>query len=164
MFDFIRQHNKALMIVLFLLIVPSFVVVGVLDRYSGSRDKSEAVASIAGESIRRPEWQALLAYDLLAHRDDARFERAVLFAPAIAPHRRTRLVLALKFLGERVIPSLSREDFRARASLIQAGSRASNLRTFVLFPVIVVGAMLFAPGGGNQPRAGAARLWPMRRS
>ncbi|NDZ12169.1 peptidylprolyl isomerase [Variovorax sp. WS11] len=58
MFDFIRQHNKVLMVVLFLLIVPSFVVVGVLDRYSGSGDKGEKVASVAGESIRRPDWDA----------------------------------------------------------------------------------------------------------
>lgn len=58
MFDFIRQHNKILMAVLFLLIVPSFVVVGVLDRYSGSGDKGEKVASVAGESIHRPEWDA----------------------------------------------------------------------------------------------------------
>jgi peptidyl-prolyl cis-trans isomerase D len=58
MFDFIRQHNKILMAVLFLLIVPSFVVVGVLDRYSGTSDKGEKVASVAGESIRRPEWDA----------------------------------------------------------------------------------------------------------
>ena len=56
MFDFIRQHNKVLMVVLFLLIVPSFVVVGVLDRYSRSADRGEKVASVAGESIRRPEW------------------------------------------------------------------------------------------------------------
>jgi len=56
MFDFIRQHNKVLMVVLFLLIVPSFVVVGVLDRYSGSGNKGEKVASVAGESIRRPDW------------------------------------------------------------------------------------------------------------
>jgi peptidyl-prolyl cis-trans isomerase D len=46
------------MVVLFLLIVPSFVVVGVLDRYSGSGDKGEKVASVAGESIRRPDWDA----------------------------------------------------------------------------------------------------------
>jgi peptidyl-prolyl cis-trans isomerase D len=58
MFDFIRQHNKILMVVLFLLIVPSFVVVGVLDRYSGSGGKGEKVASVAGESIHRPEWDA----------------------------------------------------------------------------------------------------------
>src|SRR5215207_2678280 len=58
MFDFIRQHNKVLMAVLFLLIVPSFVVVGVLDRYTGSGDKGEEVASVTGESIRRPDWDA----------------------------------------------------------------------------------------------------------
>jgi peptidyl-prolyl cis-trans isomerase D len=58
MFDFIRQHNKILMAVLFLLIVPSFVVVGVLDRYSRSGGKGEQVASVAGESIHRPEWDA----------------------------------------------------------------------------------------------------------
>ncbi|WP_076998776.1 peptidylprolyl isomerase [Variovorax sp. KK3] len=56
MFDSFRKHNKILMAILFLLIVPSFVVVGVLDRYTGGNDKGEKVASVAGDGIRRPDW------------------------------------------------------------------------------------------------------------
>jgi len=57
MFDFFRKHNKAMMVLLFLLIIPSFVLFGV-DRYSQGSGAGEAVASVDGEKITRPEWDA----------------------------------------------------------------------------------------------------------
>ncbi|WP_395348055.1 SurA N-terminal domain-containing protein [Variovorax sp. UC122_21] len=56
MFDFFRKYNKIMMIVLFLLIIPSFVLFGV-ERYQGF-SKDEAVAHVDGTSITRPEWDA----------------------------------------------------------------------------------------------------------
>ena len=56
MFDFFRKYNKIMMIVLFLLIIPSFVLFGV-ERYQGF-SKDEAVAHVDGASITRPEWDA----------------------------------------------------------------------------------------------------------
>jgi peptidyl-prolyl cis-trans isomerase D len=56
MFDFFRKHNKIVMIFLFLLIIPSFVLFGV-DRYQGS-GKDEKVARVDGHDITRPEWDA----------------------------------------------------------------------------------------------------------
>jgi peptidyl-prolyl cis-trans isomerase D len=58
MFDFFRKHTKALQVVLFLLIFPSFVFFGVqgYSRFSGA--ESNAVASVAGRKITQGEWDA----------------------------------------------------------------------------------------------------------
>jgi peptidyl-prolyl cis-trans isomerase D len=53
MFDFFRKYNKIVMIFLFLLIIPSFVLFGV-ERYQGSSD--EKVARVDGQPITKPEW------------------------------------------------------------------------------------------------------------
>jgi peptidyl-prolyl cis-trans isomerase D len=54
MFDFFRKYNKIVMIFLFLLIIPSFVLFGV-ERYQGS-GRDEKVARIEGYDITKPEW------------------------------------------------------------------------------------------------------------
>ncbi|MGJ7531277.1 SurA N-terminal domain-containing protein [Variovorax sp. GB1P17] len=56
MFDFFRKYNKIVMIFLFLLIIPSFVLFGV-ERYQGS-GRDEKVARIEGHDITKPEWDA----------------------------------------------------------------------------------------------------------
>ncbi|BEP34899.1 SurA N-terminal domain-containing protein [Variovorax sp. V59] len=56
MFDFFRKYNKIVMIFLFLLIIPSFVLFGV-ERYQGSGGEVK-VARVDGQSITRPEWDA----------------------------------------------------------------------------------------------------------
>ena len=56
MFDFFRRYNKIVMIFLFLLIIPSFVLFGV-DRYQGSGNE-EKVARVDGNNITRSEWDA----------------------------------------------------------------------------------------------------------
>ena len=56
MFDFFRKYNKIVMIFLFLLIIPSFVLFGV-DRYQGSGNE-EKVARVDGNNIARSEWDA----------------------------------------------------------------------------------------------------------
>ena len=55
MFDFIRKHTKITMGLLFLLIVPSFVLFG-LDGYSQNKDKSLVVAKVDGQEILQSEW------------------------------------------------------------------------------------------------------------
>lgn len=55
MFDFIRKHTKWTMALLFLLIVPSFVLVGMnSSRQSGS--DGGVVAKVDGKEITQPEW------------------------------------------------------------------------------------------------------------
>ena len=55
MFDLVRKHTKILMFVMFLLIIPSFVLLGV-DGYTRFRDKGEAVAKVGSYDISQAEW------------------------------------------------------------------------------------------------------------
>ncbi len=55
MFDFIRKHTKITMALLFLLIVPSFILFG-LDGYNRSREKGVVVAKVDGKDIIQSEW------------------------------------------------------------------------------------------------------------
>ncbi|WP_296442880.1 SurA N-terminal domain-containing protein [Rhodoferax sp. UBA5149] len=57
MFDFVRKHTKVMMFVMFLLIIPSFVLFGI-DGYNRFREKGEAVARVGGHDISQGEWDA----------------------------------------------------------------------------------------------------------
>lgn len=55
MFDFIRKHTRMTMILLFVLIVPSFVLFGI-DGYTRNREHSAVVAKVDGVDITQTEW------------------------------------------------------------------------------------------------------------
>jgi peptidyl-prolyl cis-trans isomerase D len=55
MFDFVRKHTKVMQFVLFLLIVPSFVLFG-LEGYNRSQEQGAAVARVDGRDIKQAEW------------------------------------------------------------------------------------------------------------
>ncbi|WP_309683017.1 SurA N-terminal domain-containing protein [Polaromonas sp.] len=55
MFDFIRKHTKVTMALLFLLIVPSFILFG-LDGYNRSKEQGVVVAKVDGKDITQAEW------------------------------------------------------------------------------------------------------------
>lgn len=55
MFDFIRKHTKVTMALLFLLIVPSFILVG-MNSNGPSGNNSGVVAVVDGKDITQPEW------------------------------------------------------------------------------------------------------------
>ena len=57
MFDFIRKHTKITMWLLFLLIVPSFVLLGLND-HNRSGDSSATVAKVDGKNITQADWDA----------------------------------------------------------------------------------------------------------
>jgi len=57
MFEYIRNNTKVLMFLLFLLIIPSFVLFG-LEGYTNMSDRSAVVARVNGEDIRQDEWDA----------------------------------------------------------------------------------------------------------
>lgn len=57
MFDFVRKHTKIMQLILFLLIVPSFVLVGI-NGYNSMQEKGAAVAKVAGREILQAEWDA----------------------------------------------------------------------------------------------------------
>jgi peptidyl-prolyl cis-trans isomerase D len=56
MFDFIRTHQRLMQFFLLLLILPSFVLVGV-SQYE-SRGSNDGVASVDGRTITQQEWEA----------------------------------------------------------------------------------------------------------
>lgn len=58
MFDFVRKHTKIMMFVMFLLIIPSFVLFGI-DGYNRFRETGEIVARVDGHEITRGEWDAM---------------------------------------------------------------------------------------------------------
>lgn len=55
MFDFVRKHMKVMQLMLFVLIVPSFVLFGV-EGYTKYNERSEAVARVDGRDITKLEW------------------------------------------------------------------------------------------------------------
>lgn len=57
MFDLVRKHTKILMVIMFLLIIPSFVLFGI-DGYTSFRDKGEAVAKVGSYDITQTEWDS----------------------------------------------------------------------------------------------------------
>jgi peptidyl-prolyl cis-trans isomerase D len=58
MFDLIRRHNRVLMAVLVLLILPSFVVFGIQGYTGFSEGRNASVAVVDGKSITQDEWDA----------------------------------------------------------------------------------------------------------
>jgi peptidyl-prolyl cis-trans isomerase D len=55
MFDFVRKHTRLMQLLLFIMIVPSFVLFG-LQGYQSSQEGGEAVARVDGHDITRTEW------------------------------------------------------------------------------------------------------------
>src|SRR5438067_1878763 len=55
MFDFVRKHTKVMQLLLFIMIVPSFVLFG-LQGYNRFRESGEAVARVDGHEITQAEW------------------------------------------------------------------------------------------------------------
>ena len=68
MFDFVRKHNKVMQVMLFLVVVPSFIGFGV-SGYNRFRERGDAVAKVDGHEILQSDWDA-------AHRQDVERFRA----------------------------------------------------------------------------------------
>ncbi len=121
MFDLIRSNTKALMFVLVVLIIPSFVFLGV-EGYSGFSEGRVEVAEVAGQPITQAEWDA-------AHR--AQVERMRSQAPDVdlrlldSPQMKQQTLEAL--VRERVV--------RVAASKLRLGVSDERLqRLFVEDP------------------------------
>ncbi len=67
MFDFIRNHSKTALFVLFLLVVPSFILIG--TGANRMTEKTATVATVDGKDITQSDWDA-------AHENEARAQRA----------------------------------------------------------------------------------------
>lgn len=57
MFDYVRKHTKIMMGLLFLLIIPSFVLFGI-DGYNRFQEQGQTVASVGGHDISQGDWDA----------------------------------------------------------------------------------------------------------
>jgi peptidyl-prolyl cis-trans isomerase D len=55
MFEFVRKHTRIMQLLLFILIVPSFVLFG-LEGYNRYREGGEAVAKVDGREITQADW------------------------------------------------------------------------------------------------------------
>ncbi len=75
MFDLVRKHTKVMMIMMFLLIIPAFVLVGV-DGYRRFNDSASVVARVGGRDITQAEWD-------FAHRGEV--DRIRASAPSVDP-------------------------------------------------------------------------------
>ena len=62
MFEFVRRHTKWIMVILFVLTIPAFLLVGV-DGFRGMGAGGESVAKVGSHSIKQSEWD-------LAHKNE----------------------------------------------------------------------------------------------
>lgn len=60
MFEFVRTHNKLFQLILLILILPSFVLVGVQSYSSFMGEANAGVANVDGHKITQAEWDAAL--------------------------------------------------------------------------------------------------------
>lgn len=58
MFDFVRKHTKIMMFLMFLLIIPAFVLVGV-DGFRSVDGATETVAVVGSQKITKADWDAV---------------------------------------------------------------------------------------------------------
>lgn len=75
MFDFVRKHTKIMMGVMFLLIIPSFVLFGI-QGYDRMNEGGAVVAKVAGQEIKQAEWDNV-------HRNEV--QRVLTSSPNVDP-------------------------------------------------------------------------------
>ncbi len=97
MFDFVRKHTKIMMFLMFLLIIPAFVLVGV-DGYRRMSGGGESVAKVGSHSINQEEWDA-------AHKNEADRLRASMpnVDPKLLDSAEARYATLDRMVRERVL-------------------------------------------------------------
>jgi peptidyl-prolyl cis-trans isomerase D len=70
MFDFIRTHNKAIQILMFVFVLPGFFLFG-LEGFNAMGEKSATVAVVDGKNIGQIEWDAAIKDDVERIRQNA---------------------------------------------------------------------------------------------
>ncbi|MYN09146.1 SurA N-terminal domain-containing protein [Pseudoduganella aquatica] len=111
MFEFIRTHQKLMQILLALLIVPSFVFVGVAG-YNNSGDQANIVAKVGDQSISRQEWESAQRsqLDSLRQRMGAQFDQKLIDTPEFKQNVLERLVAERAIAAEMVRSHLTVAD------------------------------------------------------
>jgi len=101
MFDFVRKHTKVMMFLMFLLIIPAFVLVGV-DGFRQMNDGGETVARVASHNIKQAEWD-------LAHKNEVDRLRASMpsIDPKLLDSAEARYATLERLVRERVLTEAS---------------------------------------------------------
>ncbi len=104
MFDLVRRHTKILMFMMFLLIIPAFVLVGV-DGYKRFNDSGQSVARVGGRDITQAEWD-------FAHKNEV--ERVRASSPSIdvklLDSPQARRATLERLVRERVLAEAAEKD------------------------------------------------------
>jgi len=116
MFDFVRKHSKIMMGLMFLLIIPAFVVVGGRESFRRFNEGGDTVATVAGKDIKQTDWDA-------AHRNEV--QRVMASKPGIDPKLldspEARYATLENLVQQRVLAAAA-EKFR----LVTSDSRLAN--------------------------------------
>ena len=127
MFDFVRKHTKIMMFVMFLLIIPSFVLFGI-DGYKRFSDGGSAVAHVAGHEITQGEWDT-------AHKAEAERLRASMpnLDPKLLDSPEARFATLEKLIREKVLAfAVEKSNFSTTdgrlASELQSNPTIASLR------------------------------------
>ena len=76
MFDFVRKHTKIMMGLMFLLIIPAFILVGGQESFKRFNEGGSTVAQVAGQDIKQTDWDT-------AHRNEV--QRILAAQPGMDP-------------------------------------------------------------------------------
>jgi peptidyl-prolyl cis-trans isomerase D len=111
MFEFIRTHQKLMQILLAILIVPSFIFVGVAG-YENTGDEANIVAKVGDQSITRQEWEAAQRnqLDSFRQRMGAQFDQKLFDTPEFKQNVLERLVADRAVAAEMVRSHLTVAD------------------------------------------------------
>jgi peptidyl-prolyl cis-trans isomerase D len=103
MFDFVRKHTKILMFLMFLLIIPAFVLVGI-NGFRNFNGGGETVAKVAGQSIKQEEWDA-------AHKNEVDRMRSSMpnVDPKLFDSPEARYMTLEKMVRERVVAEAAKD-------------------------------------------------------
>ena len=104
MFDLVRKHTKILMFLMFLLIIPAFILVGV-DGYRKMNDTGAAVARVGSQDITQSEWDA-------AHRNEVDRIRASMptLDPKLLDSPEARYATLERLMRERVLQQAAEKE------------------------------------------------------
>lgn len=134
MFELIRNHRRWMQFVLLLLILPSFVFVGV-QGYSSFMDRDKSLAKVGGESISQQEYDAAVRsrLDQMRSMMGGQFDAQAFDTPVMRKAVLDELINTRLISTEAAKASFSASDTRLRDTIqgipaVQEDGRFSNAR------------------------------------
>ena len=107
MFDFVRKHTRLLQFLLLIVILPSFVLVGVEGYSRFMEGGNTAVASVDGHKITQSEWDAALRQQVERMR-----QQAPTMDPKVFDSPEVRKDVLENLLRERVLAAVVTDEHR----------------------------------------------------